>query len=60
MTITLTPELSAYWRLGNWLSFEVEESTLEDVERAGIHGPVVVVLDTGEVAFGLTAQGGKR
>lgn len=60
MTLSLTSHQSALWIEGNWLAYEVEETVLEDLDRAGVHEPVVVLLDTGAVAFGVTAKGVTR
>lgn len=57
MTYILSSQQSAQWIEGNWLAYEVEESVLEDIERADIHEPVVVRLDTGTVAFAVTPKG---
>jgi len=57
MTYQLSSQQSAQWMEGNWLAYEIEETVLEDLDRAGIYDPVVVTLDTGAVAFGVTAKG---
>jgi len=57
MTYTLSSQQSAQWIEGNWLAGEVEEAVIEDLDRAGIHEPVAVLLDTGVVACAITAKG---
>jgi hypothetical protein len=57
MTITLTPEDSARWEQGGWLSLEIQETILEDIERQHIQEPVAVVLADGTVAFWVTEPG---
>jgi hypothetical protein len=57
MTYQLSSQQSAQWIEGHWLAYEIEETVLEDLDRAGVHEPVVVKLDTGVVAFGVTAKG---
>jgi hypothetical protein len=57
MMYQLSSQQSAQWIEGNWLAYEIEETVLEDLDRAGISEPVVVTLDTGVVAFAVTAKG---
>ena len=57
MTYQLSSQQSAQWIEGNWLAYEIEETVLEDLDRAGMHEPVAVLLDTGVVAFAVTAKG---
>jgi hypothetical protein len=58
MTIILTPQQSQQWDAGGWLSLEIQETVLEDIERQGITEVVAVVLSTGVVAFWVSAQRG--
>jgi hypothetical protein len=55
-SIHLTPEQSQQWEEGGWLSLEIQETILEDIERQGITNVVAVVLSTGVVAFWVSAQ----
>ena len=55
-TMTLSPEQSQQWDQGGWLSLEIQETVLEDIERQGITEVVQVVLSTGVVAFWVSAQ----
>jgi hypothetical protein len=57
MTYPLSSQQSVQWIEGNWLAYEIEETVVEDLDRAGIHEVVVVTLDTGAVAFAVTAKG---
>jgi len=57
MTYTLSAQQSALWIEGNWLAWEVEKTVIEDLDCAGIHEPVAVLLDTGVVACAVTAKG---
>lgn len=57
MTYQLTAAQSSQWVEGAWLGWEIEETVLEDLDRLGIHEVVVVKLDTGAVAFAVTARG---
>lgn len=59
MTITLSAEQSQRWDEGGWLSLELEEDILEDVERQGIVDTVVVEDDRGNVLFALTPAAGR-
>ena len=54
MTIILSPEETARWEEGGWLSLEIQETVLEDIERQHITEPVVMTLANGTVAFGVT------
>ena len=58
MRITLSPEESARWDEGGWLSLALEATILEDVERQGIIEAVVVEDDRGNVLFAITPAGG--
>lgn len=57
MTLHLTTEQSHRWLEGSWSAFELEETILEDLERQRIHEPVVIMLASGGVAFGITTPG---
>jgi hypothetical protein len=57
VTIRLSAHDSAAWESGGWLSLEIQESIIEDLDRQNITESVVVTLDTGEVLFAIT-QGG--
>jgi hypothetical protein len=57
MMYQLSSQQSAQWIEGNWLAYEVEETVLEDLDRAGVHELVVVQLDTGVVACAVTVKG---
>ena len=48
MTIRLSAHDSAAWESGGWLSLEIQESIIEDLDRQNIPESVVVTLDTGE------------
>ena len=54
MILTLTNEQSRAWDEGGWLSLELQETVLEDVERAHIVESVAVLHPDGRVAFGIT------
>jgi hypothetical protein len=56
MTIRLTPEQSQQWDEDGWLSLELQETILEDIERRDILEPVAVVLATGAVAFWVSGK----
>ena len=56
MTIILSPEDSQRWDEGGWLSLELQETILEDIERQGITEVVAVVLATGVVAFWVSGK----
>jgi hypothetical protein len=56
MTITLSPAQSQQWEEGGWLSLEIQETVLEDIERQGITEVVAVVLTTGVVAFWVSGK----
>jgi hypothetical protein len=55
MTLTLSPDQSTRWNEGGWLSYEVEETILEDLDRQHVRELVVVLLDDGRTAFAVTA-----
>jgi hypothetical protein len=57
MTIQLSPEQSAQWEQGRWLSLRIQDDIFEEVQRQGITEPVVVTLDTGAILFAMS-QGG--
>jgi hypothetical protein len=57
MRITLTPEQSACWLTGGEAAWRLEEDYLEMATAQGIAEPVVVALDTGEVAFAFSLGG---
>jgi hypothetical protein len=57
MVLTLTPEQSQQWDEGGWLSLEVQETMLEDIERRHITEAVVVVHASGSVCFWVTPDG---
>jgi len=56
MTIVLSPAQSQQWEEGGWLSLEIQETVLEDIERRDIVEPVAVVLATGVVAFWVSGK----
>ena len=56
MTIILSPAQSQQWEEGGWLSLEIQETVLEDIERRDIMQPVAVVLATGVVAFWVSGK----
>jgi hypothetical protein len=56
MTIILSPAQSQQWEEGGWLSLEIQETVLEDIERQGITEVVAVVLTTGVVAFWVSGK----
>jgi hypothetical protein len=58
MVITLSPEDSARWETGGWLSLEIQETVLEDIERQQITDVVAVQLQSGAIAFWVSAQRG--
>jgi hypothetical protein len=54
MEYQLTPEQSQLWEEGGWSAYRIEEDILEAIERHHIHEAVVVMLNSGAVAFGIT------
>ena len=54
MTIRLTAEQSMLYEQGGFSSWRVEETIIEDLERANITEDVVVTLDDGQVLFIVT------
>jgi len=56
MTIILSPEASAQWQEGGWLSLEIQEDILNDLDRENINEVVVVTLATGTVAFSVSQR----
>jgi len=57
MTRILTPEESAQYDAGGWESFRLEETILEDLDRAGITEPLIVLDLDLQVLFGITEGG---
>ena len=58
MIIVLSPEDSAKWDQGGWLTLELQETILEDLERQHITEAVAVVDATGvAVLFWVTPEG---
>ena len=58
MTIVLSPEDSAKWDQGGWLTLGLQETILEDLERQHITEAVAVVDATGVgVLFWVTPEG---
>ena len=54
MTYQLTLEQSLLWEIGHWEAYRIEEDVIEDLERRDITEQVIVLLDTGAVAFAIT------
>ena len=57
MTRKLTPEESALYSHGGWDAFLLEETILEDLDRAGITEEVIVLDLDLQVLFGITEGG---
>ena len=55
MTIRLSAQDSAAWLDGGWLSLEIQETALEDIERQGITEVVAVALADGTPIFWVSA-----
>ena len=55
MTLHLTAEQSTRWNEGGWLSLEIEETILEDLDRQRVREVVVVLLADGRTAFAVSA-----
>ena len=58
MTIRLSAEDSATWEAGGWLSLEIQESILEDLDRQRCTEVVAVCLADGSVIFWVSAGEG--
>jgi len=56
MTIRLSQEDSARWEQGGWLSLEIQETILEDIDRQGITEVVAVTLSDGSIIFWVSGQ----
>jgi hypothetical protein len=54
VTLHLSAEQSQSWDMGGWLSLELQETLLEDIERAEIQEAVIVRTAEGQLAFSLT------
>ena len=57
MTLMLSAEASREWDCGGWLSLEIQESVLEDIERQQITEAVHILLYDGRTAFAVSAGG---
>jgi len=57
MTRKLTPEESELYSRGGWDAFLLEETILEDLDRAGITEEVIVLDLDLQVLFGITEGG---
>jgi hypothetical protein len=55
MTIRLSAEDSATWGSGGWLSLEIPESIVEDLDRQRCTEVTVVCLADGTVIFAVSA-----
>jgi len=54
----LSVEQSRLWTEGDaWASWRIEEDILDWIDTNNVHEPVVVILDTKQLAFAITAQG---
>jgi hypothetical protein len=58
MTIILSAEQTQAWNEGGWISLEIQETILEDIEHQGIREPVAVVGADGVTLFWVTAGKG--
>jgi len=56
MTIILSHAQSQEWDQGGWLSLEIQEDLVEDIQRQHITEEVVVQTETGVLCFALTPQ----
>lgn len=59
MEYWMTPAQAALYDEGHFTAWRIEEDILEDLERRGITEEVIVLLDTGAVAFALTPAAGR-
>lgn len=57
-TIQLDHEQSAAWDQGGWLSLEIQETILEDIERKRLRGTVTVLSAEERVLFAVCAERG--
>lgn len=53
MELILTPEQSMQYEEGGWAQWRLEETLVEDLERANITEPVTVHLDNGHFCFAI-------
>jgi hypothetical protein len=53
-TVMLSPEQSFWWEEGHWSAWRVEEDILELLIAADVLETVIVLLDTGAVAFAVS------
>ena len=53
----LSPEDSARWHEGGWLSLEIEDDVIDLAERNHWYEPVIVIMSDKRIAFALTHDG---
>jgi len=58
MTVKLSAEQSLLWEEGGCASWRIEEDVVELLIAAEVTEQVIVLLDTGAVAFAITPAGG--